>query len=80
MKCNKCGFDIIEEESSNHTCFTGRIRKVRFDSDTPHLVTIFDGQKWLKCPNLKPYQPKVNTDNITDKETEPVIRFCYLVG
>ncbi|MDE1842011.1 MAG: hypothetical protein KGI09_09040, partial [Thaumarchaeota archaeon] len=27
-----------------------------------------------------PYQPQVNTNNTTDKETEPVLRNCYLVG
>jgi len=27
-----------------------------------------------------PYQPKVNTINTTDKETEPVSRNCYLTG
>ena len=26
------------------------------------------------------HQPKVNTNNTTDKETEPVSRNCYLTG
>jgi hypothetical protein len=58
MKCINCGFSIIEEELITHRCFTGKVKDIEFDTNHPYIMHIFDGQKWLKCPNLKPSTEK----------------------
>ena len=67
MNCKNCHLDIIEEELGYHTCFTGKIKNVEFDSNRPYIIRVFDGQKWLNCPNLR-HQPTGNTDNIPTRK------------
>jgi hypothetical protein len=62
MNCERCHLDVIEEELYYHVCFTGKIKNIRFDSDAPYSLSIFDGKNWLKCPNLR-HQPTGNTSN-----------------
>ncbi len=67
MKCKTCGFSIIEDELLIHQCFTGKIKDIMFDTNQPYIIHIFDGQKWLTCPNLR-HQPTGNTDNIPTRK------------
>lgn len=73
MNCRKCHLAIIDEELQYHVCFTGKIKNVRFDSGMPYLLEIFDGQKWLKCPNLKP-----STESKHDKHYRQGNRTCFV--
>ena len=77
-KCKNCNYDIIDEEENSHVCFTGKIIEYYFDTSDPSSVMVFDGKNHFTLPIaflriiLKTtHQPKVNTNNITDKETEP---------
>lgn len=74
MKCPKCNLQIIEEELETHSCFSRKIKGIIFDSDSPSLSHIFDGKKWVKCPNFKP-----STDWKHDKYYRQGNRTCLKV-
>lgn len=62
-QCKKCNRFLIAEEESSHICHP--LVKYRMENC---LLWVFDGILWYP---LKRHQPKVNTNNTTDKETEP---------
>lgn len=69
--CQKCEALLIDEEFETHECGLN----YRFEGD---FLLIRRNGKWRKIhlSTLLGDQPKVNTDNITDKETEPALRNC----
>ena len=84
-KCLRCGKNFINEELESHVCnprFTGVIQigvvywfegKTNQDGDKVIMAKGFDGKLYqlVHCTHNPPHQPKVNTNNTTDKETEP---------
>lgn len=80
VKCPNCNRNYIFEEMQEHSCkplvYRSGGRGSAYFSESWEEISYDGGQTWYRIN----HQPKVNTNNTTDKETEPVSRNCFLIG
>lgn len=77
LQCPRCKLDVIIEEMSTHKC-----TKVIDYKINGNILLVFDGNNWypLKLKPIKTQQPIGNRNKNAEDETEPEIRFCFVVG
>jgi hypothetical protein len=76
IKCNKCGYDLIEEELLDHTC--KQVVDYRIEKN---ILWLFDGSSWYPRKLLSAEKLQAdNSNSSAEDDTEPCVWFSNVYG